>query len=123
MRRFSVGVNERDAGVRIDDARHAEVLPNALLAALKFGLHAAADVESRDLLRAVFEDPRHPLLLAFDGLVRLGVEAEVHFHGRGFAGDFGADVGGFAGGQLAVHHDTCDADALLAAGLTDGVEA
>ena len=32
-------------------------------------------------------------------------------------------MGGFAGGQLAVHHDTRDADALLAAGLTDGVEA
>ena len=67
--RFAVGVNERDAGVRVDDARHAKVLPHALLAALELGLHAAADVESRDLLRAVLEDPRHPLFLAFDGLV------------------------------------------------------
>ena len=123
VRRLPVRVDEGDAGVRVDDARHAQVLPDALLAALELGLHAAAHVEAGHLLRAVLKDPRNALFLALDGLVRLGVKAQFHFHGRGFAGDFGAHVRGFAGGELAVHHHTRDADALLTAGLADGVEA
>ena len=120
---LAVRVDEGDAGVGVDDARHAQVLPDALLAALEFGLHAAAYVEAGHLLRAVLKDPRNALFLALDGLVRLGVKTQFHLHGCRLAGDFGAHVRGFSGGQLAVHHDTGDADALLTAGLADGVEA
>ena len=88
VRRLSVRIDEGDAGVWVDDARHAQVLPDALLAALEFGLHAAAHVEAGHLLRAVLKHPRNALFLAFDGLVRLGVEAKVHLHSRRFAGDF-----------------------------------
>ena len=123
VRRLPVRVDEGDAGVRVDDARHAQVLPDALLAALELGLHAAAHVEAGHLLRAVLKDPRNALFLALDGLVRLGVKTQFHFHGRRFAGDFGAHVRGFPGGELAVHHHARDADALLTAGLADGVEA
>ena len=123
VRRLTVRVDEGDAGVRVDDARHAQVLPDALLAALELGFHAAAHVEAGHLLRAVLKNPRNALFFALDGLVRLGVEAQFHLNGRRFAGDFGAHVRGLSGGELTVHHHTGDADALLTTGLANGVEA
>ncbi len=120
---FAVGVDEGDGGVRVDDARHAKVLPDALLAALVLRFHSAGDLESGELLGPVLQHPRNALLVGFHRLVRLGVKAQQHLDGRGFSGDFGAHPGRPAGGELAVHHDPGDADALLPSRLTDGVEA
>ena len=42
---FTVRVFEGDVGVRVDDARHSQVLVDALTASLVFGLHSAGDFE------------------------------------------------------------------------------
>jgi hypothetical protein len=114
--RRPVGFDERELGVRVDDAGGPQVLVDRLLAA-----HVAAG--HRDLEpRAGVLVPVDDLLVDDLGLVLLGVEPEVDLVGGVVGSHACADGGGLAGGELAVHDDGADADALLAAALPDAVE-
>ena len=57
---IAIRVNERDVGVRVDDACHAQVLVDALSPSLIFGFHSARHFQTVFLERTVFEFPKFP---------------------------------------------------------------
>ena len=119
---LAVGVHEGDVGVRVDDARHPEVLVDALATALVFGLHAAGNFQTVFFHGPVVPFPQLTTFVGLRGLVLAGVQTDVDDGSGGFRGDFRTHVRFSTGGQLAVHDDTRDTDALLTSGLADGVE-
>ena len=110
---LAVGVLEGDVGVRVDDAGHPEVLVDALATALVFGLHAAGDLQTVFFHGPVVAFPELTTFVGLRGLVLAGVQTDVDDGSGGFRGDFRAHVRLSTGGQLAVHDDTRDTDALL----------
>src|SRR5581483_3085816 len=118
----AVGLLEGEARVRVHDGRAAQVLEDALRAALVLARHGDLDARAM-LLGGPVLVAEHRVLLEDVGAVAARVQLEVREDDRLLLADLGVDDRGLAGGELPVHHGGGDADALLAAALADGVEA
>ncbi len=75
---FTVGVNKRDVSVWVDNARHAQVLVDALAATLIFGLHTAGDFKSVFFERTIGFFPKLSAFVALRRLVFARVQPDVN---------------------------------------------
>ena len=94
MVNFTFGIGECDICMRIDDARHTEVLPNALTAFLVLCLHLGCDFGAVLFRRAVLIVPNLSSLVGFCGLVLPSVKANVDHRGGWFTRNLRAYVCG-----------------------------
>ena len=119
---FAFGIGECDICMRIDDARHAEVLPNALTALLILRLHLGSYFGAVLFCRAVFIVPNFSSLVGFCRLVFPSIKANVDHRSGWLARNLRAHVCCSSRRQLAVHDHASDSDSLLTSGLSDGVK-
>ena len=85
---LTVRIDKGDVCMRVDDARHSQVLVDALSTALIFGLHSTGDFEAVFLQRSVSILPKFPSLVGFRRLVFSSIQSNVNDGGRGLGCNF-----------------------------------
>ena len=80
---FTVWVNKRDVGVGVHDARHAQVLVDALPSSLILGFHPARDFQTVFFQRTVGEFPQFAAFTGFRGFIFACVKTDIDNGCRG----------------------------------------
>ena len=85
---LTVRIDERDGGVRVDDACHSEVLVHALAPALVLSFHACGDFQPVFFERPVRQLPDFSPFVLLGGFVFSRVQPDVHHGGGCFRSNF-----------------------------------
>ena len=75
---FTFRVFEGDVGVRVDDARHSQVLVDALTSPLVFGLHSTGDFEPVLFQGSIGSLPEFTTFVGLRRLVFASVQSNVN---------------------------------------------